>query len=333
MNKVEILAQVLRNGLEESVHTGHIVVTDHNGTILAAVGNPDYKTFWRSAAKPIQALAVIEAGAVQTFDLEPAEIALLCASHNAEPEHIRVAQQLAAKIQADVTELHCGLHYPTHRPTAQEMRQRGEQPQPWHSNCSGKHLGMLALARCKGWDTQGYWLPEHPVQQEMLNMVSNYTDQAVTDIGLGVDGCGVPVFHLPLKSMAMAYARLVSSQRTYVADTVVRAMISSPYYVAGSDRICTDLMQVTRGRLLAKSGYEGVYCVGLVDQGQGLALKIADGNPRALGPILIEALQQLGWLTSTEKNKLASYWQVEVKNFHNAVVGTIKPVFKLAFHR
>lgn len=330
MNKVEVLAQVLRNGLEESLHAGHIVVSDAAGNIMAAIGNPDYKTFWRSAAKPVQALAVIEAGAVEQFNLEMAEIALICSSHNAEPEHLRIAQQMAAKIGVKLDQLHCGVHYPTHRATAKAMRQSGEQPQPWHSNCSGKHLGMLALAHCRGWETEGYWLPQHPVQQEMLRMVGCYTDLKPEEIGLGIDGCGVPVFHLPLKNMALAYARLVTANRTPAADMAVRAMISRPYYVAGSERICTDIMEVTGGRLLAKSGYEGVYCVGLVDRGFGLALKIADGDTRALGPILISALEQLGWLKAAEKEKLINHWQIEVRNFHNQVVGAIKPVFQLA---
>ncbi|MFF2155710.1 asparaginase [Paenibacillus chitinolyticus] len=329
-----VIARVIRGPITESIHRGHIAVVDHTGRLLHSLGDPQAVTFARSTAKLIQALPVIESGAASDFGFTDAEIALICASHNGEDQHVRAARSILAKAGAAADDLQCGTHYPFHKPTSRQMRQEGEAPTPLHNNCSGKHSGMLSLAAKLGVSTEHYMSPEHPVQRQMLQAVAEMAGLAPEEIPLGVDGCGVPVFGLAINRLALAYARLgkpdgLSAERADACRRIIAAIRQEPSYLAGSDRFDTRLAEATGGRIIGKMGAEGLFAVTVPDEGLGLVLKIEDGAQRALYCAMFEALVQLGLLHPGEMEALAEFREPKVTNWQGTVVGSIQADFKL----
>lgn len=323
----EPLIQVIRGGRVESIHRGDWVAVDVHGRILAHQGNPLKRTFWRSAAKPFQAVPTLEAGADVRFDMTQEEIALLCASHNGERRHVEAVQGLLSKMNLEVSSLDCGSAQPMSLEAAFETVRRGEAFSVLQNPCSGKHSGMLALCLMKNWPLQDYILLEHPVQQTMLSAVSHAASIPVDQIGIAIDGCGVPVFELPLYHMALAYARLSSPQSIYedaglaAAQKVAQAMTQAPFFVAGSKRLDTALMEATQGRILAKLGAESVYCVSLMSKGIGIALKIEDGAYRAIDPLILRILEEMGELSDVELTQLSHHRKPLLRNQRKEVIG------------
>ncbi|MDF2715898.1 MAG: putative asparaginase [Paenibacillus sp.] len=330
----ELLVRVERGPLTESVHQGHIAVVEAKGSLIAYAGDPGSVTFARSAAKPLQAVPVIEAGAAERFGLTGEQIALLCASHSGENEHVQTASDMLRKLGLAPDTLLCGPHYPFHEPTADRMKRVGEEPTRLHNNCSGKHAGMLALARIMDAPTGGYVSLDHPVQQAMLRAVADLAGIPSGRIHLGTDGCGVPVFGLPLDRLAYAFATLGSparldGPRASACRTILDAVRNHPHYIAGTDRFDTRLIQATGGRIIGKMGAEGVFALTVPGEGTALAVKIADGAQRALYPAVVEALIQLGWLKPDERAALASFHRPPVRNWSKDEVGAVVPDFKL----
>jgi L-asparaginase II len=344
MFNVEPLVAVTRGPLVESWHMGALAVVDVSGRVVFSLGDPGLVTFVRSSAKPLQAIALVESGAADHFGLTAAEIAVTTGSHNGEDFHTAAVSSILSKIGLGPAALACGVHAPLHRPTARRLLEAGEKPMALHNNCSGKHAGMLALAQHLGATPEGYYHPDHPVQQLIRQTMAEMTDLAPEAIALGVDGCGVPVFGLPLANFALAYARLADPRglpaaRQAACERIVRAMQAHPEMVGGTERLDTDLMRATRPRLIAKGGAEGYYATGLLPDaaagrpiGYGLALKVADGDVdgRARPVIVIETLRQLGVLGDGELAALARYRHAEVRNHRGEVVGEVRPVFQLA---
>lgn len=330
----ESLVHVTRGPLTESVHRGHIAVVDAGGGLLYRAGAPETVTFARSAAKPLQALPVVEAGAADAFGFTGEELALLCASHNGETIHVETAARLLGKIGLDESYLQCGAHYPFHRPTAYAMRARGEKPTSLHNNCSGKHSGMLALAVAMKVPLDTYLSPEHPVQQRMLAAVSDMCGVPSENIAIGVDGCGVPVFGMPVTALATAYARLgkpdaFGEERRDSCRRIVEAIRSHPQYLAGDDRFDTQLVRATGGRIIGKMGAEGVFAMTVPERGWGIAVKIEDGAQRALYSTAAEALRQLGLLSDEELAELGEFHKPTQRNWQGTEVGSIVPDFTL----
>src|SRR2546427_2910761 len=203
-----MLVELRRGGVVESRHIVHVAVVDAEGRLVARAGNPDFVTFWRSAAKPFQALPLVTDGAADRFGLTTAELALCCASHSSEPGQVNLARELLQKIGCGERDLMCGPHTPLSETVAKDYQMRGVRLTAVYSNCSGKHAGMLALARHHGWPTEGYARLDHPVQRRCLAEVSRWTLVPEREIGVAVDGCGVACFALPLRSMGLAYGRL-----------------------------------------------------------------------------------------------------------------------------
>jgi L-asparaginase II len=278
----------LRGGWVEAVHEVHAAVVDSTGGLVARTGDPELVTFWRSAAKPFQALPLVEDGAAERFGLTSEELALACASHSSEPGQVALVRGLLGKVGCSERDLLCGPHPPLSDRVAQDYQTRGLRLTAVYSNCSGKHAGMLALARHHGWPTEFYTRLEHPVQQRCLAEVSRWTDVPVAAIKTAVDGCGVVCYGLPLRNMAMAYARLAN------AKVVVEAMLRHPDLIAGEGRPCTDMMRAHPGRVIAKVGAEGVYCAVLTQKGLGVALKVADGHAIASALAMAAVLEALG---------------------------------------
>lgn len=323
----EKLVDVQRAGLSESIHRGHIAVVTDTGERLHALGNPLQPIFARSAAKPLQAIAVLEAGAKEAYNLSLAEIALLCASHNGEAIHTDAVHALLARIGESEQALTCGSHYPFHKGTTHTMLLNNTPATTIHNNCSGKHAGMLVLAHCLNKSTDGYAQLTHPVQQAMLAVVARMAELIPTEIATGIDGCGVPVFNLPLERLALAYAKL--GTQPGAAATICEALAAHPEYLAGEDRYDTHLIRVTNGRVLGKMGAEGVFALTVPAKKIGVAIKIEDGNFRALYPAVTETLMQLNIISQAEYEVLNDWHNPVIYNHAGTEVGKIVPCFTI----
>lgn len=283
------LAHVLRSGLEESVHLGHVAVCDSTGQLVASAGDPSRLVFARSSMKPLQASVAL--AAMHDDDLPVPMLAVMCASHNGEPVHVRTVSALLRRSGLGVSSLRC----PPDWPMDAGARARARGPRRVLHNCSGKHAGMVAASASAGWDLETYLRPTHPLQRRVTKAVLAATGLA--KVHVGVDGCGLPVHGLPLASMAALFARLARPERLgAIQPDVARAtsaMRAEPYLVAGRNRTDTALMREVPG-LVVKSGAEGLACAAVLETGLGVAMKIEDGGDRAAGPALIWALAQLG---------------------------------------
>jgi L-asparaginase II len=253
----EPLVEVKRGSITESRHRGHIVVVDAQANIIASLGVPETVTYLRSAAKPFQALPLLLTGAADRFGFTDREVALACGSHNGEPIHTELAASMLKKIGLGLEALHCGAHEPYGVEAAFELRKRGEEPNALHNNCSGKHAGMLAVARHIGAPIENYERPENPVQKLIADAVSQFSGVAVTDMAVGVDGCAAPVFGMTVKAMALAYARLVSPPESFdkktrdACERIVRVMSTYPELIGGTaDRLDTELMRAAPSRVV-----------------------------------------------------------------------------------
>lgn len=340
----EPLVQVTRGSITESRHRGHIMAVESDGTIAAYLGAPETVTYLRSSAKPHQALPLLESGAADRFGFTEEEIALACSSHSGEPIHTQIAASMIHKIGLEPRHLKCGTHEPLSPKVARELREKGEQPNVLQNNCSGKHAGMLALAIHLGAPIENYDEPENPVQLAIGHTISQFSDIAVEDIAVGVDGCGVPVFGITVKAMALMYARLVAPPENFEDRTreacrrIVSTMTNHPELIGGtSDRLDTEMMRATKGTLISKVGAEGVYTAGILPckrwpRGLGVALKIEDGDDhRARPTVVIESLDQLGVLDDQALEAVSRYAFFPVRNRRGEVVGEVRASFKLNF--
>ena len=321
---------VRRGELVESVHRVHAAVVDGDGRLTASVGNPEYSVFHRSAAKPFQAVPLVEDGVVERFGLSTEELALYCASHSSEPEHIRTARSILEKASLGEEDLECGTHLPFHERSAYRLLRAGEKPTPIYNNCSGKHAGMLALAKAHGWPTRGYIGRDHPVQKRMLAEVVRWTGIAEEQIGLGEDGCGVVCFATPVSRLASGFARLGGASGP--PREIVGAMTAHPFMVAGSGRFGTALGEAARDRLFGKTGAEGVFAVGATDGSFGLAVKVEDGGTRASAVAIVHILSELGVLDGIRSEALDGFRAPPVISTRDVEVGDIRPEFELERH-
>ena len=329
--------EVFRGPYVESRHRVHACVVRPDGAGVAHTGDPSVVTFWRSAAKFFQAVPLVTSGAADALAIPAEELALACASHNGEPRHVDVARRLLERSGSVERDLHCGPHPSLNEDLAKTQAYQGEFLSRLHSNCSGKHAGMLAVAVHRGWDKAGYEKREHPIQRGARAVVSRWSGVAEADVAWATDGCGVPTFALPVSGMALAYARLaaaaageagaVPDEEASAVARLVHAVQGDPFLLAGTDRLDTDLLTASRGRILAKVGADGIYCAALLDQQVGVALKVEDGATRALAPALLAILDLLapGALPG-----LDDWRRRPVLNSNDLVVGEIRARIELA---
>jgi L-asparaginase II len=323
-----------RSGLVESVHHVSVAITDAAGRRVASAGEPERLTYWRSAAKPFQALPLVMDGAAERWGFGSRELALACASHSSEPVHRELAEAMLRACGCVEEQLACGPHPPLSPAVAEEVARGGVRLTPRWSNCSGKHTGMLALARHHGWPTEGYARAGHPVQERLLTEVSRWTEVARGEVRQGVDGCTAVCFALPLSAMATAYARLGTSQEE-APRRLREAMWAHPELVAGTGRLCTELMVACRGVVLAKVGAEGVYSAALPALGLGVTLKVEDGDGRCSPPALLEVLRQVfarlgGGALPAEG--LSHHAEPVLRNTQGERIGSLRPAGELRFH-
>jgi len=283
----------VRGAVVESRHTVHVAVVDANRRLVAHAGDPDLVTFWRSAAKPFQAMPLVQDGAAERFTLTRQELALACASHSSEPGQVALVREFLQKIGCSERDLMCGPHRPLSDAVAKDYETRGVRLTAVYSNCSGKHTGMLALAKHHGWPTASYARLEHPVQQRCLESVRAWTEVPKSELGVAVDGCGVATFALPLRNMALAWARL-GSREWGAGPEILEAMLHHPELIAGEGRPCTEMMRAHPGRVVTKVGAEGVYSALLIREGLGVSLKVEDGHSLASALAIVNVLAELG---------------------------------------
>lgn len=338
----EPLVEVRRGGITESRHRGHVVAIEPDGNIAGSLGAPHNVTFFRSSAKPLQALPLLTSGAAERFGFNDEEVALACASHNGEPIHTKIVASMLEKIGLGVEALRCGVHEPYSPEAAGVLRAHNEVPNALHNNCSGKHAGMLALALQLGAPIENYEAPENPVQRAIAQAVSDFTDVPLEDLAVGIDGCAAPIFGVSIRAMAFAYARLVSPPQSFdkpardACARIVRVMMKYPELIGGtSERLDTEIMRAAPGRIVSKVGAEGVYTAGVLPcerwpNGLGLALKIEDGDDKRARPtVVIESLRQLGVLYDESLEAVSRYAFFPVQNRRGDVVGEIRASFEL----
>jgi L-asparaginase II len=293
--------RVIRSGLEESVHAGDVAVVDRDGRVVASAGEPDRLLFARSSMKPVQATVSLS---LAPFDFTDREVAVMCASHNAEPVHVQAVRSLLARAGVPEEALRC----PSVRPWDEETAASDPEPRAINSDCSGKHGGMLAACLAQGWPMDSYRDPGHPLQQAVLDAVLRATGRE--DVSIGVDGCGVPVHGMPLVSMARIYAGLGGPDGwgpvAPFARRAVRAVLAEPYMVAGRNRTDTAVMHA-RPNLVVKGGAEGLMCAAVLDRRLGVAVKVGDGASRASGPAMIRTLRLLDVLDDEAMGRLAAF--------------------------
>jgi L-asparaginase II len=318
--------EVFRGQIVESRHRVHIAIVHAEQGLTACAGNPAHVSFVRSAIKMFQALPLVEEGGIGRFGLTGEELALCTASHGGEPIHVAAARSILAKAELAEDDLACGPHPPMHAPAAEALRRAGVTPAKIHNNCSGKHSGLLAFTRQSGWPTGGYQEFSHPTQQRILFTLSEWMGVPAEDIEHATDGCGLPTFALPLDAVAQGCARFAATavDGHPAPSHLFKAMTQHPEYVAGTDRLCTDLMRAAEGSLFAKVGAEGFYCAGVPAQRLGIAIKVEDGATRASEPALLATLRRLDAITDAHLITLARYAQPSILNTRGEIVGSIQ---------
>jgi L-asparaginase II len=314
------LAVVRRGELVESVHRGRFAVYDMWGDSLESFGDREAYVYLRSAAKPFQALPLIVSGTADAFGLTDEELAVACASHNAEEPHLAAVRSILEKAGLSEDDLQSGAHPPMYAPEAQKLVRKGVELRPIHGNCSGKHAGMLAVCVHQGYETLTYRDPGHPLQRRILALIAEVCGVEEDEVLVADDDCGVPAFALPLRSFATGFARIATGAELpdRLADAALRirdAMRSHPFMVAGTGRFDTEIME--RTNLLVKSGAEAVLAVGN-PLGWGMALKISDGSQRATRPVALAALEHM--------EAGAGDGDTTVRGLHGETVGDIEPL-------
>lgn len=327
------LAEVTRGGRAESLHSGSVAVVDLQGRLLHYAGDPNFVTFTRSTLKPFQALPFLRDGGAAHFGYGRREIALLCASHSGEPMHVDTVASMLRKAGCDEHHLLCGCHTPLHYAVEERQPNAADSFSQLHNNCSGKHAGFLAYCMQHGEPLASYIEPGHPLQRAIRQCVADVAGIASEQLHSGIDGCSAPNHALPLARLALLYARLAQGEAAPLCGrelgTLFDAMTGHPELVSGTGRSDLAFMQAGCGDWVAKVGAEGVQAIGIRSAGLGIALKVADGNARALYPATVAVLRQLGLLTAVENTPLAPWVQPRLRNYRGVPVGEVRAAVKL----
>lgn len=348
-----VLVRQVRNGVEETAHRGDIVEVDSAGRMLRAIGDPEQLVNLRSAVKPFALVALLEAGGLKEFELEPAELAIMAGSHSGEDVHVRTLQALFRRTGVSQAGLRLGSEgMPLDALTAARLARDGERPGDIRHMCSGQHATFLLLARLRGWPAEEYWLDDHPTQVAVADVVARAFGTSAAKLRTGYDGCGIPTYAFPLRDVARAYAFLADPEgvpsddaRASVAPhlaTVRDAMLANPEMVAGSrERLDTSVMKALPGRIVAKGGAEGLRAYAILPgprarsgsaKASGLALKIEDGGQTPRGPEVasVEALSQAGVLDGQALRVLGRYHQPITTDVHGRPAAEAVATFELA---
>ena len=330
-----VLVEVLRGGRAESFHRGAVAVFDADGGEVMALGDVDKPIFSRSAVKAIQALPLVESGAADAYGFGDRELALACASHNGEPAHVELARSMLARAGLGAGDLECGVHWPGRPEAARELACSGGTPDALHNNCSGKHSGFVCACRHMGLDHRFYVEAGHAYQEQIRETMAEVTGAAHGAENRGVDGCSIPTYAVPLQNLAMGFARMATGaglarERARAAERLLRACMAEPFFVAGTDRADTALMQVAPGRIFVKIGAEGVFCAALPQLGLGIALKCDDGASRAAEALIAAILAKYLAGDAQAGSALTGLANPVLKNWNGIEVGALRPTAAIA---
>ncbi|MFM9975708.1 MAG: asparaginase [Beijerinckiaceae bacterium] len=326
-----VLVEVTRGGIAESVHRGSVAIIDADGHTVLALGDIDKPVFPRSAIKGLQAIPLIESGAADTYALSDQEIALACASHNGELEHVATAAGMLSKVGLDVSALECGTQFPMRANAGHPLIRAGASPTALHNNCSGKHAGFLCVACTEGVDHRGYVEAGHPVMREVTAAIAEMSGHALDHAVCGTDGCSIPTHAIPLRAMALAFARFgtghgLGPERAKAVQRIRQAVARAPFFVAGTERFDTIAMTILKERAFVKVGAEGVYCAALPELGFGVALKCDDGTTRAAEVMMAAVITRYLTLSETDKTALQPLANPRLMNWNGIHVGDIRAV-------
>ena len=319
-----ILCRVTRGELTESIHVAFAVAIDETRQPFYSTGDPQYLTCIRSSLKPFQAAASVKAGAVDAAEFNDEELALMCASHKGEKIHVKTAQSMLTKLGLTVDDYECGSHFPSDTLTRHRMIKEDKEAQPLHNNCSGKHAGMLALAKHLGQGTANYIKKDHPVQRTILEYVQDIT--GLETIPTEIDGCSAPTPFMTLETIAGMFQTLAAGNEPEL-KRVFKAMCSCPDLVGGSNHFDTNFIKALTGRGVTKVGGESVRGIALKTQDKGsvgIAIKILDGNFRALPVATMKLLEHLELLTEEELQNLDKFRTKILKNHNQIEIGRIE---------
>jgi len=332
-----VLVEALRGAQVESFHRGALAVLDADGVVLAALGDIERPIFPRSAVKALQALPLVASGAAEQLHLSDEELALACASHQGEDAHVHTAAGMLAKAGVDAGVLECGAHWPYNEATSRALAARGQVPSALHNNCSGKHSGFVCVACMMsggGVDlrqyVKGYVQPEHPVMREISAALQASTGWDLSAAPRGTDGCSIPTFAIPLRHLALAFARFgtgvgLSDGHARAARRLRAAVAKAPFFVGGSARFDTRVMQRLGERVFCKVGAEGVYCAALPERGLGVAIKMDDGNTaRAAEVAMAAVIEALVRLDDAERAFVHGLSELALANWNGIEVGRLR---------
>jgi len=325
-----VLVEVTRGGMVESRHRGSLAVMRSDGQPIALMGDVERLIYPRSAIKPLQALFLIESGAADAFNLGHRHLALACASHNGEADHVDTVLQWLNHIGLAEADLECGAHPPRRGKDRKRLILDGRDAGAAHNNCSGKHTGFLSSAKHLGLSTRGYIERAHPVQTAVLDILASLGDTGFDDVPEGFDGCGIPVAGISLHSLALAFARfadheMLSQKRAQAAQRVFEAMVDEPFMVAGTDRWCTRALRAGSGAFIVKTGAEGVFCAAVPRAKIGIAIKIDDGAHRASESAMGAVLASIPGLEQCFAGEHSNLVTTSVLNVAGRQVGEIRP--------
>lgn len=329
------LAEITRGELVESRHLGLVAVADVAGEIVAFAGDAGQVVYFRSSAKPFQAVPLIESGAAEAFGFTDEELALACSSHDATPAHQRGVARMLAKTGLDEDALRCGVSPPADSQEAARVTLGLKAPSQVQCECSGEHAGMLAACCQLGYPRDDYVAADHPLQRRIREIVARVTRVAADDLVIGTDGCRIPTFGAPLTAFAVAYATLAGPAEAggdlaAALDRLRAAMTAHPTLVGGDKTLDSDIMRLTDGRIAAKLGAEGLLCLAIPERGLGIAISTDDGSSRALGPAAVAVIDQLDLPGKEKLPELRQRHVQTVQTFGGEKAGEMQPVIELA---
>ncbi|UTV98971.1 asparaginase [Marinomonas rhizomae] len=328
MQHASLSVHVTRGGIVESEHSIKAVIVSSTGTIVESWGDVDALVYPRSAIKAMQALAFIEMGGAERFGFSNDEISICCASHNGEPEHVATVQSMLDKLASSEADFECGCHWPMRAEAGYVLAGEGKEPNQLHNNCSGKHAGMLGLAKLLGVSSEGYIGIDHPVQQKIAGTMADMCEYDYSTAPWSPDGCSAPTWAMPLTNLALAFAKFaspdsLSTERQKACKTLYDAVVEYPFMVAGTARYCTDMMRILQKRVFLKVGAEGVYVAAIPELKLAIALKCEDGAVRAAESVMTALLDHVGITTFVADNIMQKYRSVTLKNWEKRTTGTI----------
>lgn len=325
-----VLVNHTRGGIVESFHRGVVCVVDNEGVIIASVGDVQQVCYPRSALKLFQHIPLIASGAYDHFGFTLKELALMCGSHNGETMHVETARGILAKIGLGEEYLGCGAQQPMHKKDFVSLIKANQEPGAIHNNCSGKHSGFLAWCKYHSVSTEDYLSAEHPLHKEIKRITALFHEMEESDLTTGLDGCSAPIFAMPVINQAIAYKNLLFPEK-FGDDNIIRAcalireaVTTYPEMVAGTKRYCTDLMRVAKGKVIGKTGADGVYSMAIPQKGLGVCIKIDDGRMGPQYNVAQQVLEMLNIFSEVEKTELKSYLVNENKNFAGNITGQTK---------